>query len=133
MFRPLAILAAVAMLASGCASSTANYPLKPHVMNKTLWTACRKDGLVFYYRQAAQTPREAYLVGGGVKPLGLAEDVAKGALKGITEAFPKVAKEYAAVRTSNGFSNAEIFVRAQTPEQMEAARKMLEAIGRKSE
>jgi len=116
------------LFASGCASSTANYPLKPHVMNKTLWTACKKDGLVFYCRQATQTPKEALLAGGRLQGLGLAEDVAKGALKGITEAYPDVAKVYSGVRNSNGFANVEIFIRAQTPEQSEAARKLIEAL-----
>ena len=112
----------------GCATSTANYPLKPHVWNRTMQ---RGSGIVVYYRQALQTPREAFRSSGGVSAQGVLQDVAKGAIGGITDAFPKIAQTYSAIRNSNGFSNVEIYVAGcKTPEDLEAVRKLIETIGR---
>ena len=103
------------LLFSGCGSlSTANYPLRPLVSNKSLQDS---KAPVVYIRRASTIPLQALQARGGVKALGLETAIVGGAVEaigGVVKAVPKVEQTWSQIRNSNAFSCVEVYVSGLT-------------------
>jgi len=115
----------------GCASfTTANYPLRPNISNKSLQ---RASGVVVYYKQTKELPKEVLLVvgkdGKPINTLAVWEDIAKGAVEGAVSVIPAVDKEQVGLRKETGVSNIEVFTSgADTPEKLAGVSQIIATI-----
>jgi len=118
---------------SGCASMTANYPLRPQVSNRTM----RKvDGMVIYYKETRTIPNEILLElvkkasdEGKVSVASIDPSTLVEFLDKLINAYPEVVKSHSSIRNNNGMFMTECFIGgAKTVEELEKASQVIESM-----
>ena len=124
--------ASIVFLFTGCGSlSTANYPIRPLVSNKTLQDS---KAPVVYIRIASTTPLQALQTRQGVKALGLETAIIDGAVEAIQtgiDAVPKVEQSWSHIRNSNAFETIEVYGAGLAEEDLKAMAELAGALRRK--